>query len=71
MDPNATLYEMIYALDNREYDDARDCAEILKSWLNRNGCPPSGCTRAETLTLCVKVLRNAAAVTLADTCIGE
>jgi hypothetical protein len=71
MDPNETLSNIVESLDNGDYNDARDAAEILKSWLSRNGCPPIGCTKEETLAFCVKVLRNAAAVTLVETCIGE
>jgi hypothetical protein len=71
MDPTATLAEMIGAIDARDYDHARECAGNLLIWLGRGGFAPTGCTPAETRTLCQKVLYHAESVTPADTCIGE
>lgn len=71
MDPNETLSMIVEALDNGDYDDAREHAWNLRSWLNRRGATPIGCNRAKVYRFCGNVITDAAAVTPAETCIGE
>ena len=71
MDPTETLTLMIYAIDDQEFDEARDYADDLIRWLAGGGFPPTGCNRREVRELCQRVKRSAETVTPEQLCIGE
>ena len=40
MDPQATLSELLQAVDDRDWDRVDELAEALLHWLERRGFPP-------------------------------
>jgi hypothetical protein len=40
MDPDLTWREMLKAVANREWEEARERAEALLEWLHKRGYPP-------------------------------
>lgn len=41
MDPNATLSELLAALQERDWDHVEELAALLLDWLQRRGFPPT------------------------------
>lgn len=41
MDPQQTLADLLTAMNEKRWDDAKEFAEALQGWLTRGGFPPT------------------------------